>query len=66
MMSHGSFTFTLTCALWDKNVQCSQADKELQKAVSSMTDFFYNLFFRLGEDNAIMLRPTVLDGLPKI
>jgi hypothetical protein len=50
----------------DKNVQCSEADKQLQKAVSSMSGFFYNLFFRLGEDNATMLRPTVIDGLPKI
>lgn len=53
-------------ALWDKNVQCSEADKELQKAVSSMNGFFYNLFFWLGKDNATMLRPTVIDGLPKI
>ena len=53
-------------ALWDKNVQCSLAEKELQKAVSSMNGFFYNLFFRLGEDNATMLRPTIIDGLPKI
>ena len=59
------YFYSDTRARWDKNLKCSESDKELQKTVSSMTAYFYNLFYWFGEDKATMIRPTNNDGQPR-
>jgi hypothetical protein len=59
------YFYSDTCARWDKNLNFSELDKELQKIVSSMTGNFYRLFYWTGEDKATIVRPTGNDGQPR-
>ncbi|TDE14585.1 hypothetical protein [Dyadobacter psychrotolerans] len=59
------YFYSDTRGLWDRNLNCSDSDKELQKTVSYMTSFFYNLFYCFGEDKATMVRPTDNNGIPR-
>jgi hypothetical protein len=59
------YFYSDTRGRWDRNLNCSESDKELQATVSSMTAFFKNLFYLFGEDRATMVRPTGNDGYPK-
>jgi hypothetical protein len=59
------YFYSDTRARWDKNLNCSELDKELQKIVSAMTGNFYRLYYWTGEDKATIVRPTDNDGQPR-
>jgi len=59
------YFYSDTRGRWAKDLNCSESDKELQRTVSSMTAFFYNLFYWLGDDKATMVRPTDNNGIPR-
>ncbi|GAB3162976.1 hypothetical protein GCM10027291_01740 [Telluribacter humicola] len=59
------FFYTDTRGQWDRNLNCTESDKELQKAVSAFSDYFYNLYYWVGEDRATVIRPIQIDGQPK-
>lgn len=59
------YFYSDTRARLTKNLNCSESDKELQRAVSSMTSYFYNMYYWVGEDKAMIIRPTSNDGAPR-
>lgn len=59
------YFYSDTRGRWDRKLNCSESDKELQKAISFMTGYFYQLFYWTGEDKATIIRPTDNDGLPR-
>nr|WP_295934626.1 hypothetical protein [uncultured Dyadobacter sp.] len=59
------YFYSDTRARLTKNLNCSESDKELQRAVSSMSSYFYNMYYWVGEDKAMIIRPTSNDGAPR-
>lgn len=59
------YFYSDTRARLTKNLNCSESDKELQRTVSSMTSYFYNMYYWVGEDKAMIVRPTSNDGAPR-
>ncbi len=59
------YFYSDTRGRWDKKLNCTEADKELQKAVSAMSNYYYNLYYWIGEDKATLIRPTQNDGQPR-
>lgn len=59
------YFYSDTRARLTKNLNCSESDKELQRTVSSMTSYFYNMYYWVGEDKAVIVRPTSNDGAPR-
>lgn len=59
------YCYSDTRARWDKKLNCTEADKELQKAVSAISGYFSNLYYWIGEDKATLIMPTENDGQPR-
>ncbi|MPR32994.1 hypothetical protein [Salmonirosea aquatica] len=59
------YFYSDTRARWDKKMKCTESDKELQKAVSAISNYYYNLYYWIGEDKATLIRPTANDGQPR-
>jgi hypothetical protein len=51
-----------------KKKECSDSDLELLDAVSSLSNLFWILHYQVGRDfhRATMIRPTEIDGTPKL
>jgi hypothetical protein len=59
------YFYSDTRGRWDKKLNCTESDKELQKAVSAFSNYYSNLYYWVGEDKATLIRPTVNDGQPR-
>jgi hypothetical protein len=48
--------------------ECSDSDRELLDAVSSLSNLFWMVYYQVGRDfnRATMIRPTEIDGTPRL
>lgn len=58
------FFYSDTRGRWQPNLNCSESEKDLQKAISSMSGFFYNMFHQLSDNLATVISPVEFTGLP--
>ena len=63
-----SYTFFDIRSRFIKESKCSEADKELQMVVSSLSNLISNLYYQLDQnhDRATMIMPKVVDGIPRL
>lgn len=53
---------------YSKQLVCSSSDRELLKAVSSLSNMFWLVYYKVRreEQKGTLIRPTTMDGIPRI
>jgi hypothetical protein len=62
------YTYLNVRGIYDKQLNCSEADKVLLRAISSLGNFFFYLYYQIDpkHNRATMLMPTNIDDSPKL